>query len=208
MTDAEHRHTHWQDVWTSKAFDKVSWFQDDPRQSLALIAGLSLRRAAGIIDVGGGRSPLAARLVEQGFANVAVLDIAEAALAQAHQELGALGDDITWICADVTRWRPVPGLFQLWHDRAVLHFLTDAADQQAYVAALKTALAPDGHAVIATFAPDGPSQCSGLPVQRHDGASLAALLGADFVLEREVAETHRTPGGAEQRFRWCLFRRA
>lgn len=201
------RQTHWQEVWTSKDHERTSWFQDDPAPSLRLIAGLSPRRGTAMVDVGGGRSALAGRLVEQGFANVAVLDIAEAALARAHAELGALGDDVTWIHADVLDWRPVPGLYDIWHDRAAFHFLTDPADQAAYAAVLRRALAPGGHAIVATFAPDGPQRCSGLPVQRHDGASLLAALGPGLTLLSEERETHLTPGGVEQRFCWCVLRR-
>lgn len=207
MTSADERQAHWQHVWATKAADKLSWFQQDPHMSLALIDGLPLRHDSGIIDVGGGRSGLAGCLLERGFIHVAVLDIAEAALVQAHQDLGAAGDDITWICSDVAQWRPVPGLFEVWHDRAAFHFLTSAAEQQSYVRVMRTALVPGGWAIIAGFAPDGPHSCSGQDVQRHDGASLSALFGRDFTLEREIAEDHHTPGGATQKFQWCLFRR-
>lgn len=207
MSDDQDRHTHWQNVWTTKHHDNVSWFQDDPALSLRLIQEAGLRRDAAIVDVGGGRSSLAGLLVEQGFSNVAVLDIAEEALARAHQDLGGLGDDVTWIAADVLRWRPAPGLYDLWHDRAVCHFFTSAPDQAAYAETLRHALAPGGLAIVATFAPDGPERCSGLRVARHDGASLSAMLGADFALEDELADTHVTPAGAEQRFCWCVFRK-
>jgi len=207
MSNNDDRHAHWKNVWTARDADKVSWFQADPALSLRLIDQAGLRRDAAIVDVGGGRSPLAGRLVEQGFTNVAVLDIAEEALAQAHQELGTLGDDVTWIAADILDWHPVPGLFDLWHDRALCHFFTSCQDQAAYARTLRTALAPDGIAIIATFAPDGPQSCSGLTVARHDGASLLAMLGDDFVLEQELADAHTTPNGAEQRFRWCVLRR-
>lgn len=207
MSNNDDRHAHWQTVWTTRDADTVSWFQADPALSLRLIDQAGLRRDAAIIDVGGGRSPLAGRLVEQGYSNVAVLDIAEDALARAHQDLGTLGDDVTWIAADILKWQPVPNLFDLWHDRAVCHFFTSAQDQAAYAATLRHALAPGGIAIIATFAPDGPERCSGLKVARHDGASLLAMLGEGFVLEQEIADTHLTPSGAEQRFCWCVLRR-
>ena len=207
MTNAQARKAHWEQVWTTKAADKVSWFQDHPELSLAMIAKLELRRGAGIIDVGGGCSALAGHLAMLGHSNVAVLDIAEAALAKAHHELGGLGDDVTWICADLLEWNPPPGLFELWHDRAVFHFLTTDAERRLYAQILAAALAPGGHAIIATFAPDGPQSCSGLAVQRHDGASLQAALGDDFILEREITEDHLTPGGVVQKFVWCQFRR-
>jgi SAM-dependent methyltransferase len=204
MTD---RRSHWETVWTTKSPEAVSWFQDDPAPSLAMIAAAGLRRDAAIIDVGGGASVLVDRLLERGFHHVAVLDVSGAALQVAAERLGPLGDDVHWIEADVTAWSPVPDLFDLWHDRAVLHFLTDPAEQAAYVAVLKRALGPGGTVILATFAPDGPEKCSGLPVRRHDGASLSAMLGPDFRLVEEKQETHLTPGGSAQVFTWCRFMR-
>lgn len=202
MSDAA---THWQNVWTTKQPEEVSWHQDDPALSLAMIRAASLRRDAAIVDVGGGASVLVDRLLEQGFVHVAVLDIAGAALQTAAERLGPLGDDVTWIETSVLDWRPVPGLFDLWHDRAVLHFLTDPADQARYVEVMKRALGPEATVIIAAFAPDGPEKCSGLPVCRHDCASLSALLGPDFRLVEESRAGHVTPGGASQRFQWCRF---
>lgn len=200
--------THWQTVWTTKPADEVSWYQDDPAPSLAMIAAAGLRKDAAIIDVGGGASTLVDRLLERGYVHVAVLDIAEAALRQAAERLGPMGDDVTWIEADVLDWRPVPGLFDLWHDRAVLHFLAEPADQARYVEVMKAALGPGATVVLAAFAPDGPEKCSGLPVRRHDSASLAALLGPEFRLAEEARQEHVTPGGNVQKFQWARFVRA
>ncbi len=197
--------THWQTVWMTRQPEEVSWYQDDPAPSLAMITAAGLRRDAAIIDVGGGASVLVDRLLERGYVHVAVLDIAEAALRQAAERLGPMGDDVTWIEADVLGWRPVPGLFDLWHDRAVLHFLDQPADQARYVEVMKAALGPGATVILATFAPDGPEKCSGLPVRRHDAASLAALLGPDFRLVEEVRHEHVTPGGNVQKFQWCRF---
>lgn len=197
--------THWRNVWTTKQPDEVSWHQDDPAPSLAMIRAASLRKDAAIIDVGGGASVLVDRLLEQGFAHVAVLDIAGAALQIAAERLGPMGDDVTWIESSVLDWRPVPGLFDLWHDRAVLHFLTDPGDQARYVEVMTAALGPDATVILATFAPDGPEKCSGLPVCRHDSASLSALLGPDFRLVEETRQDHVTPGGNAQKFQWCRF---
>jgi len=205
MNDKNGRQAHWQKVWTSKAPEDVSWRQDDPVMSLALIEAAGLSRNAAIIDVGGGASLLADRLLERGYLHVAVLDIAEAALAHAAERLGPLGDDIIWIESDVLHWKPVPGLFDLWHDRAVFHFLTNATEQAVYVSVMTRALGPGATVVLATFAPDGPEKCSGLPVCRHDGASLSALLGEHFRLEEERREDHLTPSGAVQKFLWCRF---
>jgi len=200
--------THWQTVWTTKPADEVSWYQDDPAPSLAMIAAAGLRKDAAIIDVGGGASTLVDRLLERGYVHVAVLDIAEAALRQAAERLGPMGDDVTWIEADVLDWRPVPGLFDLWHDRAVLHFLAEPADQARYVEVMKAALGPGATVVLAAFAPDGPEKCSGLPVRRHDSSSLAALLGPEFRLVEEARQEHVTPGGNVQKFQWARFVRA
>jgi SAM-dependent methyltransferase len=197
--------THWQTVWTSKQPEEVSWHQDDPAPSLAMIEAAGLRRDAAIVDVGGGASLLVDRLLERGFLHVAVLDLAEAALALAAERLGPMGDDVTWIETDVLDWRPVPGLFDLWHDRAMLHFLTEPADRVRYVEVMKAALGPGGQAVIATFAPDGPERCSGRPVLRHDAAGLGALLGPDFRLVQAFRQDHPTPGGAVQSFQWTRF---
>ena len=196
---------HWQEVWTRKTPEEVSWFQDDPALSLEMIAAAGLRRDAASIDVGGGASTLVDRLTERGYVHVAVLDIAEAALRHAAERLGPMGDDVTWIESNVLEWRPVPGLFDLWHDRAGFHFLTDPVEQEAYLAVMRQALGPDATVILACFAPDGPEKCSGLPVCRHDEASLSALLGDDFRLEDSRRELHVTPGGAEQRFVWCRF---
>lgn len=207
MTTSDERRVHWQDVWTKKQFDTVSWFQSEPATSLHLIARAGLRKEAGIVDIGGGASLLVDRLLEQGYLHLAVLDVSQAALDVAAERLGPLGDDVSWIESDVLEWRPVPGLFELWHDRAVFHFLTRPEEQKAYRNVMMTALVPGGWAILGTFAPDGPEKCSGLPVVQHDAASLGRILGPDFELIEEIGEEHRTPGGAVQKFNWCLFRR-
>ncbi|RAU20990.1 SAM-dependent methyltransferase [Paramagnetospirillum kuznetsovii] len=201
------RKQHWQEVWTTKSPEAVSWHQDDPTLSLELIRAAGLRKDAAIIDVGGGASVLVDRLLERGYVHVAVLDIAEAALRQSAERLGPMGDDVTWIESDVLDWKPVPGLFDLWHDRAVFHFLRDPAEQAAYVELMRTALGPEATVIIAAFAPDGPDRCSGLPTARHDLASLSALLGAEFRLMDDRREAHVTPGGKIQNFVWCRFLR-
>ncbi|CAA7620949.1 class I SAM-dependent methyltransferase [Magnetospirillum sp. SS-4] len=201
------RRDHWETVWTTKSPEAVSWHQDDPAPSLAMIEAAGLRKDAAIVDVGGGASVLVDRLLERGHVHVAVLDVSGAALRVAAERLGPLGDDVHWIESDVTSWSPVPGLFDLWHDRAVLHFLTDPAEQAAYAAVLKRATGPGATVILATFAPDGPEKCSGLPVRRHDGATLSALLGPDFRLIEERRQAHVTPGGSTQNFAWCRFAR-
>ncbi|OAN46691.1 SAM-dependent methyltransferase [Paramagnetospirillum marisnigri] len=199
------RKTHWQSVWTTKDHEETSWFQDDPTPSLEMIEAASLRKDAAIIDVGGGASHLVDRLLERGCVHVAVLDVAEAALHQAAERLGPMGDDVTWIVSDVLDWRPVPGLFDLWHDRAVFHFLRDPGEQAAYVAVMKRALGPEATVIIAAFAPDGPEKCSGLPVVRHGEQSLARILGPEFRLVEHRRQEHQTPMGNIQHFTWCRF---
>jgi 2-polyprenyl-3-methyl-5-hydroxy-6-metoxy-1,4-benzoquinol methylase len=194
---------HWESVYTTKGDEALSWTQPEPGTSLALVSEAC--PAGRVIDVGGGASVLAERLLDRGY-SVAVLDIAERALERARQRLGARASQIRWIVADVTA-APDLGTFDVWHDRAVFHFLTDAADRAAYAALLTRTVPVGGHAVIATFALDGPQKCSGLAVRRYDGAMLAAELGAGFELLRSVPEIHVTPWGQPQSFQYSLFRR-
>lgn len=197
--------THWDKVYSGTPPEQASWRQARPEVSLELIGAIGLRRGAAVIDVGGGASTLVDHLLEQGFAPT-VLDISHAALAQARTRLGPRAEQVRWVIADVAKCRP-EAQFDLWHDRAALHFLIEPADQQAYAACLHAALKPGGHAIIAGFAPGAPERCSGLPVVQHDAASLAALLGPGFELVHARDETHRTPAGAEQAFRYHVFRR-
>ncbi|MBC7953804.1 MAG: class I SAM-dependent methyltransferase [Rhodospirillaceae bacterium] len=207
MTTSDDRRTHWQKVWTTKPPETVSWHQTAPTLSLALIEAAGLRKDAGVVDVGGGASELVDRLSERGWVHLAVLDVSEAALNHAVERLGPLADDITWIESDVLEWRPVPGLFELWHDRACFHFLTDEGDQRKYAEVMATALVPGGMAIIATFAMDGPETCSGLTVERPDEENLARVLGPQFELMDQLTENHVTPGGAVQKFSWWVWRR-
>lgn len=201
---------HWNDVWTKKPETGMSWFEDSPDLSLDLIARHAPPQA-GVIDVGGGASRLVDGLLDRGHAPLAVLDLAPAALAVAQARLGARASGVRWIAADITTWQP-DQTWPVWHDRAVLHFLTDPADQAAYVAALDRALAPGGTAILATFAPDGPERCSSLPVQRHTPESLTALLDraapGRFHLVQAQTRRHVTPGGAAQAFQYSVFRHA
>lgn len=200
------RSAHWNETYSSKAENQVSWFQVMPERSLELITAAAPDRAAPIIDIGGGASRLADALLAQGYSDVTVLDIAETGLAKTKARLGADSQKIAWIVADITQWQP-PRSWQVWHDRAVFHFLTDPAAQDAYIAALKRGTAPGSTVIIATFALDGPERCSGLPVQRYSPATLATRLGADFALYAESAESHATPFGTTQQFQYAAFRR-
>ena len=196
---------HWNQVYRSKRPDEVSWYQRRPDLSLALIAASGVAKDSGIIDVGGGASTLVDCLLDEGYTHLAVLDVAGEALARNRSRLGARATGVEWLEADVTTFEPTRR-FGLWHDRAVLHFLTEAADRRAYVATLRRTLRPGGAVVIATFAPDGPPKCSGLDVRRYDEASIQEELGAEFRLEEVCRETHVTPWRAEQRFAWFRFR--
>lgn len=197
---------HWETLYRSKAPTAVSWYQESPVLSLAMIERSEIDRTGRIVDVGGGASTLVDRLLEKGFATMSVLDIAPAALAAAKARLGERAQRVEWIVADVTAWRP-PQRYGLWHDRAVFHFLVHEADRRKYVATLQAALAPGGHVIIATFALDGPERCSGLPVMRYSPESLASELGADFRLIESAPETHVPPAGVEQRFLYARFQR-
>ena len=198
---------HWEHLYATRAPGTLSWFQAEPAVSLALMEAAGVRPTDPVIDVGGGDSRLVDRLLDRGFTDVTVLDIAGAALEAARRRLGPRRDRVTWLAADVTRWQPEPAAYALWHDRAVFHFLVEEADRRAYLAALHRGLAPGGHAVFATFAPSGPPRCSGLPVRRYDADSLQATLGGAFDLRESRLESHPTPAGGSQDFQWCLFRR-
>ncbi len=200
------RDKHWDTVYAAKHETAVSWFQADPARSRALIGSYAADRAAAIIDVGGGASRLVDRLLDDGYRDVSVLDVSAQALEKSRARLGRRADRVAWIVADVTRWRP-PRTWDLWHDRAVFHFLTEPADQERYIEALSAATGKGATVIIATFAPTGPEKCSGLPVQRYAPATLAARLGPGFRLVADSAETHVTPGGVEQDFIYAVFER-
>jgi len=204
--ESESRQAHWQNVYTTKGENDVSWFQENPAPSLELIDRIGATPASAIVDIGGGASRLVDNLVAKGFQDIAVLDFSAAALDAARARLGAKAGKVTWIVADVTLWEP-SRTYDIWHDRAAFHFLTDPNDRGAYVARLKRALNVGGHAIIATFAPDGPERCSGLPVVRYDAASLGRALGPDFGLVEALRHAHATPWGSQQAFQFSVFRR-
>jgi len=200
------RRAHWNEIYRSRADEQLSWFQQEPRASLELIDSIDPppQRA---IDVGGGQSTLAAGLLDRGLTEVVVLDIAEAAIERARARLGARAEGVRWIVGDVLDAGDL-GPFDLWHDRAVYHFLTDAGDRARYVTAAGGAVSPGGHALIATFAPTGPERCSGLPVHRCDAERLGAEFAPAFQLVRAGSTAHTTPWGKPQDFTYALLRRA
>jgi SAM-dependent methyltransferase len=198
---------HWEDVYGSKADDAVSWFQPRPELSLKLIHEATAGdRSASIIDIGVGTSCLVDALLADGYRNLSALDISETAIGRHRRRLGPAGDRVEWIVADIAGWRP-ERQWDVWHDRAVFHFLTETEDQDDYIGALSRAIRAGGTAIIATFALDGPQTCSGLPVQRYSGATLAARLGPGLRLLSETPEEHVTPRGTVQKFMYAVYRR-
>jgi len=202
----ESRQAHWQNVYTKKAENEVSWFQENPAPSLELIAQVGATPASAIIDIGGGASRLVDNLIDQDFEDVTVLDLSEAALEAAKARLGSRAAQVHWIVADATVWEPLKA-YDIWHDRAAFHFLTEDRDRAAYVARLERALKVGGYAIIATFALDGPERCSGLSVVRYDPASLGEALGRAFQLADTRRHAHATPWGSDQSFQFSVFRR-
>jgi SAM-dependent methyltransferase len=200
------RQSHWQSVYLSKSEQQVSWTQPDPEPSLGLIAKYAPSLTASIVDIGGGAYRLVDALAGRSYEHLAVLDLSEAALQTAQQRLGARAAQVQWIAADVTKWQP-PQAFDLWHDRAAFHFLVDASDREAYLDRLKRGVKPGGHAIIATFALDGPEKCSGLPVQRYHPAGLSQTIGDAFELIADQPHRHVTPWGAVQSFQFSVLRR-
>lgn len=198
---------HWEKVYTTKATDAVSWFQPHAEVSLDLIKATGAGRDAAIIDVGGGASTLVDDLLASGYTDLTMLDLSAAALAAARSRLGAMTSKVRWIEADITRAQLPANRYDIWHDRAVFHFLTAAEERAAYVQAVFRAVKPGGHVIVATFAEDGPDKCSGLPVMRYRADQLHDQFGEAFALLRHRKEAHHTPSGTVQQFVYCYCRR-
>lgn len=198
--------THWETVYRTKRPDEVSWYQPDARISRSLIERVAPNRTARILDVGGGASSLVDGLLSSGFSDVTVLDLSRTALDAARARLGSTAARVTWIEGDVLT-QPFPGAaFDVWHDRAVFHFLTDQADRARYVAQVRHAMRSGGHVLVATFAENGPTKCSGLPVSRYSAHDLHAVFGSGFRLLESAREDHVTPSGVIQPFVYCVCR--
>jgi SAM-dependent methyltransferase len=202
----KNRRAHWQYMYTAKGEREVSWFQDDAQPSLALIEEVGSPPSA-VIDIGGGGSRLADLLLQRDFLDLAILDLSSAALAAARARIGRAARRIHWIVADITTWEP-SRTYDVWHDRATFHFMVAESDRAGYLSRLVRSLKAGGYAIIATFAPDGPEECSGLPVRRYDPDTLAHTLGGGFQLISSRGHRHVTPWGAEQPFQFCVFRHA
>jgi ubiquinone/menaquinone biosynthesis C-methylase UbiE len=204
MTDSSAGH--WANVYERKAPEEVSWYEAHPTRSLELVRACEVARDAPIIDVGGGTSALAAALVGDGYSDVTVADISQSALHRAEKRAGPLADRINFVLADV-RHHDFRSSVEIWHDRALYHFMVGEDDRANYLSTLRNTLRPRGHLLIATFGPEGPEQCSGLPTSRYDAATLAAALGMGFSEVASGIEVHRTPAGTPQQFLFAHFLR-
>lgn len=199
------RRAHWDEAWTTRDPKGVSWYQEEPEPSLSLVKSLT-EPSEPIIDVGGGTSRLAGALLTAGYGDVTVLDVSGAALRMLEQQLSEQAPRVHALVADVLDYGFTRARFALWHDRAVYHFLTEPADRARYRAQLDLAVRPGGHAIIGTFAADGPLKCSGLPVQRYDGAALGRELEPEWQVVRVVRHEHNTPSGSVQPFTFVVAR--
>jgi len=203
MTATDQR-THWEKVYTTRDAQEVSWYQPHAEQSLALINRIAGDGPCRVIDVGGGASTLVDDLLARARFDVTVLDLSEAALQVARERLGKKqAARVHWLTGDVTELELPANAYDIWHDRAVFHFLTEPEQRAAYVAQVRRSVRPGGHVIVAAFGPDGPLQCSGLPVVRYSPDALHGEFGAAFELVEHSAEAHRTPSGAVQQFVYC-----
>jgi SAM-dependent methyltransferase len=201
------RKSHWDSIYSTKPSAGLSWYQAHPQRSLDLIANTGLPKNVKILDVGGGDSLLVDELVVRGYQDITVLDLSRAALDRARVRLGdAATGRVTWLERDILEADLPREAFDIWHDRAVFHFLTDADDRDSYIRSVQHAVRPGGYVIVATFAEDGPTRCSGLPVERYSAAALHATFGSDFRLLGAERELHHTPTGVEQRFTYCWCR--
>lgn len=199
--------SHWENIYKTKDPTQVSWFQQHPELSLQLIKQTGVDKAGQIIDVGGGASTLADDLLADGYEDVTVLDISGAALQIAQQRLGKLASKVTWLEASITEAKLPENFYDVWHDRAVFHFLTRSEDRALYVKAVQLSVKTGGHIIVATFGPEGPLRCSGLQIVRYDADGLHDEFGDSFELVDTTSELHHTPFGTEQKFTYCYCRK-
>ena len=197
---------HWEKVYSTKAPTEVSWYRPHLETSLALISGAAGANSASIIDVGGGESTLVDDLLARGYQTITILDISQTAIDVTKERLKELADRVQWIVGDVTTLKLPRGTYDVWHDRAVFHFLTGTEERQAYVRQVAHAVRPGGHVIVSTFGPEGPTRCSGLEVARYDADALHEQFGARFRLVDSTKELHQTPFGTTQQFLYCYCR--
>lgn len=200
------RKKHWDNIYRQKKLDEVSWYQDEPRTSLDIIEELGIPLTASIIDIGAGESYLPDYLIRAGYTQVAALDISENAIQKAKDRLGDLSDRVNYIISDITDFKP-RRQYDLWHDRAVLHFLTTDEQVRKYVSIIQRSINPGGHVIIGVFSTDGPTKCSGIEIRQYDEASMNALLGEDFTLVDTFRTDHHTPFNTSQNFIFGVFRK-
>jgi ubiquinone/menaquinone biosynthesis C-methylase UbiE len=198
---------HWETVYQTKARDQVSWFREHLDTSLRMIENTGVGKEAAIIDVGGGNSTLVDDLIERGFVDISVLDISESAIVGSRERLEERAASVNWIVADITVVDLPRSHYDLWHDRAVFHFLTEEKDRRKYVELVVRSLKPGGHIIVASFGPEGPRKCSGLDVVRYSPETMHDEFGDTFKLIESVGETHNTPFGATQDFVYCYCRK-
>jgi 2-polyprenyl-3-methyl-5-hydroxy-6-metoxy-1,4-benzoquinol methylase len=198
--------THWEEIYREKAPDAVSWYRPHLETSLALIEKAAPERGVSIIDVGGGESTLVDDLLARGYQNITVLDVSQTAIHVTQKRLGAASEGVQWVTADIVNGELAPNTYDVWHDRAVFHFLTALDQRVAYVRQVARAVKPGGHVLVSTFGPEGPTKCSGLEVVRYEAESLHAEFGVRFRLLDSIKELHNTPFGATQQFLYCLCR--
>jgi SAM-dependent methyltransferase len=197
---------HWERIYAEKDPEQLSWHEATPERSLALIEATKLSHGAAILDVGGGTSGLASQLLDAGYTDITVIDISRPALNASQARLGNAAGRVKWVEGDV-RTHGFGRQFDVWHDRAVFHFMVEPADRQGYLRVLRRTLRPDGHLIIATFGPDGPTRCSGLPVARYGAQDLSRRLGREFEFVWTTTEVHVTPSGNQQQFLYAHFQR-
>ena len=198
--------THWEKVYATKTPDAVSWYRRHLDRSLALIERAIPERSASIIDVGGGESTLVDDLLLRGYVNITVLDISQGAIDVTRSRLGSAADQVHWIAADITEFELEPQAYDLWHDRAVFHFLTVPEQRTAYVRQVARSVRPGGHVIISAFGPQGPTKCSGLEVVHYDAESLHREFGVGFHMVESSTELHHTPFDTSQQFLYCYCR--
>ena len=198
--------SHWENIYRTKAPDAVSWYRSHLDRSLELIESAAPGRSARIIDIGGGESTLVDDLLARGYDNLTILDVSQTALDVTRARLGEAGKQVAWICADVTQADLPARAYDVWHDRAVFHFLVQQEQRNAYVRLAARAVKPGGHIIVSTFGPEGPTKCSGLDAVRYDAESLHGEFGTRFRLVQSSEELHRTPSGTVQQFLYCYCR--
>ena len=204
--DLETKKSYWEDVHRNRALTDSGWYQSTPESSLQLIAASNISKKARIIDVGGGDSLLVDHLIHLGYENITVLDISEQAIEKAKKRLGVLAEKVNWICTDITSFSADTS-FDLWHDRACFHFLTDKYELKHYKQKAVQSITHDGAMIVGTFSKSGPAKCSGLPVQQYNASTLEKLFSGEFESIENFNSVHMTPSNVEQNYVFCRFKR-